>query len=130
MIQVTQKQINNNNDNITNYYNEKNNIKIRNNFKKHVVPNQIINFLNDNICIYEKYEYNLKKEIYFIYNIIVKYIKYNYLLDNEYIICNKPLAEMFNLDIGDSILFIKLFIRIGKLYKKENDNDYEKLGME
>jgi hypothetical protein len=126
MIQVTQKEIEYN----ANYYNAKNNIKIRNKLKQQVVPNQVIDFLNDNICIYEKYDYGLRMKIYFIYNIIVKYIKYNYLLENEYIVCNKPLAEMLNLDIGDSILFIKLFVRICKLYKQVNDNDYEKLGME
>ena len=125
MIQVTQKVIEYNNNT---YYN--NNVNLRNKLKYRVVPNIIIDFINENINIYEKYDYGLKMEVYFIYQIIAKYIKYNYLSENRYIICNKPLAEMFNLDIGDSILFIKLFVRICKLYDQFNNNNYEKLGME
>jgi hypothetical protein len=95
--------------------------------KKRIVPNQIIDFLNNNINIYEKYEYGISIEVPYIYRMIIDHIKYYDLYENKYIICNRPLAKMLNLDTGDSILFVNFYKRLCKLYK---NNEYEKLGME
>lgn len=110
----------------------KNRIKIKRGkdriiLKKRIVPNSIIDFLNNNINIYEKYEYGVSMEITYIYKMIIDYIKFYDLYENKYIICNRPLAKMLDLDIGDSILFVNFYVRFCKLYK---NNEYEKLGME
>ena len=91
--------------------------------KKRIVPNQVIDFLNNNINRYTKYDYGKSMEIYDVYKIIIEYIQYFYLYKNEYIICNKPLAELFNLDIGDSILFINFNARLCKLFNTNNTNN-------
>lgn len=90
--------------------------------KKRIVPNQVIDFLNNNINRYTKYDYGKSMEIYDVYKTIIEHIKYYDLYENEYIICNKPLAELFNLDIGDSILFINFNARLCKLFNTNNTN--------
>jgi hypothetical protein len=96
------------------------------NYRKRLVPNNVIDFLNNHINIYYKYDYGIYMEIHTILKMIINYIKFYYLYKNEYIICDKPIAELFDLDIGDSILFINLNVRLSKLFQ----NEYEKIGME
>jgi len=98
---------------------------IRDNFKKILVPNKVIDFLNNDIFQYNKYQYGISMEIFHIYKLLINYIKFYYLYKNEYIICNKQLAELFNLEIGDSILFLKFYNRLNKLFSTLKNTNTE-----
>jgi len=98
---------------------------IRDNFKKILVPNKVIDFLNNDIFQYNKYQYGISMEIFHIYKLLINYIKFYYFYKNEYIICNKQLAELFNLEIGDSILFLKFYNRLNKLFSTLKNTNTE-----